>query len=312
VSCVCCGATEHQLLYHLRDISFGEEGAWKFVSCGSCGHGFINPLPSDSELQCFYEALYTKEKREEMIKMGKGSFDQALQRRRARLLFNHSKTSVHRILDVGCGMGFSLGKLKEQWPDAEAIGLELSPVAAEEAAKNEGLHILNTTIWELEIENGSVDVVTMNHLLEHLQDPKKELQKVHQLLTKEGLLLVEVPHLEGWGRRWFGAWWWGHLPPQHLHLFRPQGLIELIQQAGFVLEEKEQHGYPLTLFLTLVVYIRGTFGGYSPFRDNVLIRAVGFFLGLLLLPFVFLGDLLLTPFLNRKQGDIVTLVLRKV
>ena len=311
MSCICCGSEKHRLLYRLRDISFGEPGEWNFVSCLSCGHGFISPLPSNEELRLFYEQLYTKEKKEEMLKMGKGSFDQKLQKQRAQMLFKHAQNPVSRILDVGCGMGFSLGKLKNQWPQAQAIGLELSPVAAGEAAKNSGLDVRNSSIWDVECESDSVDIVTMNHVVEHLQDPKKELGRVYELLSENGLLLIEVPHLTGWGRNWFGRWWWGHLPPQHLHLFKPQGLVDLLKELDFECLELRQHGYPLTLFFTLIVWIRGSFGSYSKWSENPIIRVMGFVLGAILLPMVLVLDLVFTPLMNRVSGDIVTAIFRK-
>ena len=113
MKCICCGSDQYQIQYRLKDISFGESGEWDFVSCLNCGHGFISPLPSNEELSLFYEHLYTKEKKEEMLKMGRGSFDQKLQKQRAEMLFKHAQNPVSRILDVGCGMGFSLEKLKK-------------------------------------------------------------------------------------------------------------------------------------------------------------------------------------------------------
>ena len=312
MSCICCGSEKHRLLYHLKDISFGEAGEWDFVRCVSCGHGYIAPLPSNEELRLFYEQLYTKEKKEEMLKMGQGSFDQKLQKQRAEMLCDHAEEPVSCILDIGCGMGFSLGKLKTQWPQARAIGLELSPVAAGEAAKNSMLDIRNSSIWDVECDNESVSIVTMNHVVEHLQNPKKELHRVHELLSHSGLLLIEVPHLTGWGRRWFGRWWWGHLPPQHIHLFQPQGLVKLLKEQGFDCLELRQHGYPLTLFFTLIVFIRGSLGSYSKWKSNVLMRVFGFILGTVLLPIVLVLDLVLTPVMNSRSGDIITAVFRKI
>ena len=184
-------------------------------------------------------------------------------------------------------------------------------MAAEEAAKNKDLDVRNMSIWDLSCENGSVDIITMNHVVEHLQDPKKELQKVYELLCDNGLLLIEVPHLTGWGRSCFGRWWWGHLPPQHLHLFKPQGLVSLLKSLNFECLEMRQHGYPMTLFFTLIVFIRSTFGAYSRWHSNLLIRGIGVLLGLVMLPIVLILDLLFTPIMNRISGDIVTFVFRK-
>ena len=107
--CVCCLHEEISYQYTLRDLSFGEDGQWDFVCCNQCGHGFLFPIPTEGELVTLYTNLYSKEKKEQMIKMGKGDFDQSLQHRRARMLAESLVgQDIRCIVDVGCGMGFSL------------------------------------------------------------------------------------------------------------------------------------------------------------------------------------------------------------
>jgi SAM-dependent methyltransferase len=310
MSCICCGADETRQLYTVRDISFGEPGEWPFVVCLSCGHGFLHPQPSERELRALYEGLYTAEKKAEMVRMGKGGFERRLQDARARTLEELSG-EVGRIVDVGCGMGFSLARLRRSFPSAECIGFELSPDAAEEASKLEGLDIRNIPFAEHDLPEASADIVTMNHVLEHLPDPGSELRQAVSLLRPGGLLLVEVPRLGGWGRRTFGRWWWGHLPPQHLHLFHIEGLSGLLEAHGARVESVRVSGYPAIFSMTLIVWVRACWGSYSPHYSNPLVRIPAFVIGLLLLPCAMVLDLLATPLLNRGSGDIVTVAARK-
>ncbi|HIK19396.1 MAG TPA: class I SAM-dependent methyltransferase [Leptolyngbyaceae cyanobacterium M33_DOE_097] len=55
------------------------------------------------------------------------------------------RSQPRRILDLGCGTGSSTLLLKRRFPQAEVIGLDLSPymlVAAEQKAQQSGLHVI--------------------------------------------------------------------------------------------------------------------------------------------------------------------------
>ena len=314
--CVCCQLEDFTVQYSLRDLAFGAEGVWDFVCCSNCGHGCLSPIPSEEELVILYTNLYSKEKKEQMIKMGQGGFDQSLQHRRARMLKQAiGDQQVQCIVDIGCGMGFSLEKLYNLWSDARCVGLEMSPIAAEEAQKISGLEIHHESfqnasqkgLWN----HGSIDIVTMNHVVEHLIDPKLDLQMVFEQLKEGGLLLIEVPHLDGWGRNWMKKWWWGHLPPQHIHLFTLTGMKRLLEQIGFQIISEERHGYPLIFLFTWALFLRGTIGGLSSFRTNRFIKIISILIGVVLSPLVITLDIVVTTIMNIKHGDLITIVAQK-
>ena len=78
-------------------------------------------------------------------------------------------------------------------------------IAAEEAQNIEGLEIYHHSFQQAiqsQWNRGEVDIITMNHVVEHLIDPKVDLQKSYDQLRPNGILLIEIPHLDGWGRRW--------------------------------------------------------------------------------------------------------------
>ena len=118
--------------------------------------------------------------------------------------------------------------------------------------------------------------------------------------------------MDGWARRLFGRWYWPHLPPQHLQLFTRRGLETLLESCGFEVESVHTAGYPATASATLVLSARHTIGSRSPHADNWLVRGPAALLGVVLLPFTLLFDLLLAPELDRGgAGDILTVVARR-
>ncbi|MNT33906.1 bifunctional 3-demethylubiquinone-9 3-methyltransferase/ 2-octaprenyl-6-hydroxy phenol methylase [compost metagenome] len=77
------------------------------------------------------------------------------------------------------------------------------------------------------------DVVTMNHVLEHLHDPAAALRKAYDLLQPGGLLWLATPNLASSGHRVFAQDWLHLDPPRHLVLVEADALKQLLKRIGF-------------------------------------------------------------------------------
>ncbi len=311
--CAVCGEHEARLRYQVRELIQGLPGEWWFVTCRRCGHGYLSPRPSDQALGDFYAALWTPENLQIMQNVGRSGFEKALIRSRLaairRLLGDEP---LRALLDVGCGLGFFLRALHAEWPEAQAMGVELNAIAAERAERPD-ITILRRPYEQLELPDGSLDLVTMIHFLEHQVEPGIDVERAQRLLAPGGLLLVEVPRLDGWGRSLFRRWYWPHIPPQHLQLFSRRGLVRLLRERGFgELITRSRSSYPMLASTSLVLASRYTFGSRSPHKDRWILRGPLMALGFALLPFTLAADLLLAPLLNLLGfGDILLVVGRK-
>lgn len=311
-ACAVCRQDDPRLAYRVRDLIWDDPTPWSFVRCGSCGHGYLDPHPQPAALTALYEGLYTPEKLDLMIRIGEGGFDRSLQRARARAITRVLTEPVQRILDVGCGVGFSLQVLAKALPDAEAIGVEMAGPAADKAAELSEITVLKQPFMTLEMEPGSVDVLCMNHLLEHLSDPSGHLSRAAELVRPGGLIAIELPQLQGWARRLFGRWFWCHLPPQHLQLFHLAGLTRLLAESGFgEIVRVERTGYPGNLTVTMVLLIKNTVGSSSRFARNWLVRGPAMLLGILALPLTIVLDATIGTLLNALCGDILRVLARR-
>jgi len=313
-TCGACGASRPEPVYEVWDLIWTHPGRWGYVRCGRCGHGYLDPRPSDAALGAFYGALYTPDNLETMIKIGESGFDRGLQKARvAAVVAAMEGRAVERLLDVGCGVGFYLKLLADAFPKAEALGVEMGGPAADRAASL-GPTILRTGFDDADVAPGSVDALCMNHLVEHLPSPKDALARAATLVRPGGVIEVEIPRGDGWGCERLGRWWWPHMPPQHIQLFTRDGLVKTLATAGFseVISERTT-GYPLTLSAALVLSFKHTAGSASAHARNPLVRIPAFLIGLSLLPLTLLFDALIAPLLNGPmgRGDILMVVARR-
>jgi SAM-dependent methyltransferase len=143
-----------------------------------------------------------------------------------------------RLLDVGCGQGFTLGQLGT---DIEAWGIEVSEFAAGRCA-----HFApRARVVVGNIEEGipesvptrSFDVVVARYVLEHLGDPAAAMTRCASLLRPGGYFLFAVPNTESPGRRFKGEQWFGCLDETHCSLLSPAEWMELIPRSGLSLEK---------------------------------------------------------------------------
>ena len=112
-------------------------------------------------------------------------------------LIDAIQSKPRRILDLGCGTGSTTLLLKQAFPDAEVVGLDLSPymlVVAEHKAKQAGLEIRwkHGNAEQTGLPPNSFDLVTAS-LLFHETPPtvaQTILRETYRLLTVGGEVLL--------------------------------------------------------------------------------------------------------------------------
>jgi 2-polyprenyl-3-methyl-5-hydroxy-6-metoxy-1,4-benzoquinol methylase len=136
-----------------------------------------------------------------------------------------------RLLDFGGGLGKTA--LAAHAAGFQAIVLEDSHKAVTEGQTHhpeigwlEGRTIPDS------ISAGSLDVVTMFHVLEHLPDPRSALAQIQRKLRPGGLLVIEVPNWGSHMRRLRGLHW-QYVLDHHVNHFTAASLTPLVEKSGF-------------------------------------------------------------------------------
>jgi ubiquinone/menaquinone biosynthesis C-methylase UbiE len=138
------------------------------------------------------------------------------------LLARTVRSRPGRVLDLGCGTGFTLGQI-----DADLrVGLDASPDALAYARERRESSFVAGSAEALPFRDGSFDAAIALDVLEHLADDGGAAREAHRVLRPGGVLLVTVPA--------FRALWSAHDEAlHHLRRYRKAEVQGLLSRAGF-------------------------------------------------------------------------------
>lgn len=212
----------------LTEELFEKEGH-PICQCHHCGVVFLASWPQEETSNEVYDQGYYEE---HCLTPQKWQIRFA-QEYKARLkLIERMKQGKGRLLDVGTGMGSFLKLAQERGWQVE--GVETSSFAAKFAQQNLGLKVLCCSLEQADLERESFDVITAWELIEHLQDPKPLLQRINELLKKDGLLAISTPNYASFPSRLQKGKWPAYHFFYHLNLFTEASLSNLLDKTGFV------------------------------------------------------------------------------
>ncbi len=98
--------------------------------------------------------------------------------------------SPRRILEVGCGRGWTMREMAKVFPEAVLAGLEPA-VDNSQAARDAGFDVFTGKLDEF-ATNERFDLIFSNHVIQHTVDPVAFLRSHAALLTQHGLAIVTV------------------------------------------------------------------------------------------------------------------------
>ncbi len=179
-------------------------------------------MPTQAELSEYYAAEYSENSLAES--------EAARPAMRRVLAEIEAKVPVGRILDVGCGYGMFLEEARRLGWTVQ--GVEPTPERAE-AARGRGLPVVSGTLEQACFETGSFDVVVLQHVIEHLTEPRVSLAEISRILRPGGLLYVACPNAGSVEARLAGAGWGWFCPPAHVFHYTPAGLKTLLETSGY-------------------------------------------------------------------------------
>ncbi len=160
------------------------------------------------------------------------------------------EASPVRILDAGCGEGFTLHKLREERIGKTSIGIEYSSDSRRLGKKLfPEVDIRPGDIYHIQWKRDSFDLVVCTEVLEHLTDPSKALLELGRVSSAH--ILLSVPNepwfmLSNFLRGKYLSRWGNH--PEHINHWSTAAFIRFVEGHGYTIQ-KIAHPFPWTVIL---------------------------------------------------------------
>lgn len=259
----CRASLNNSEVFSRQDDTLSFPDIWHMHKCSSCSCICLNPRPNALSLPNAYKNYYTHQiatdnkelldqslitrlingylnyrfsmNRQNAIKFGAWFFNFLPPlRMKLDIYGRHIPKKLckpeTKLLDFGCGDGSFLLKAREM--GITVYGLETDSTSQENYNKvNLNVHIGN--LQTANFESNSFDYITLNHVIEHVQDPNDLLKNLHGLLKNDGTLWLGLPNPSALGITWFGRAWKGFHPPFHLLIPSQKMLNKMLNDAGF-------------------------------------------------------------------------------
>jgi 2-polyprenyl-3-methyl-5-hydroxy-6-metoxy-1,4-benzoquinol methylase len=172
------------------------------------------------------------------------------------------------LVDIGCYSGEFVAELLRRDPSRDVAGLDYD----EEGLKLARLmhpeladRYRRSSVYDLDLPDESVDCVTFQEVIEHLEGPAVAVKEINRVLRPGGVLVVTTPnayalsHFLAFGRSelvtrvrrqrpaladavFYDAWEWN----RHIYCWTPSTLLTLLQVNGFAYDSHTYAADPRT------------------------------------------------------------------
>ena len=229
-ACPACGSDRVSEALKAKDYTVSKE-TFAIWHCDDCTLRFTQNVPEEELIGPYYQS-------EEYVShsnASEGLINGLYQRvrnvtltQKRKLLEELTGKKSGSVLDVGCGTGEFLHTMKQAgW---QTRGLEPDEGARAFAKTSYGLDVSQPV--DLFSLDGTYDVVTLWHVLEHVHRLHDYLDRLRELIGKAGTLIIAVPNYTSPDAQHYGAHWAAYDVPRHLYHFSPASMRKLLERHG--------------------------------------------------------------------------------
>ena len=227
-ACPVCGGAHLKRVMTCTDFyASGEQ--FELCSCEDCGFTFTQGVPVEAEIGKYYETpdyISHTDTRKGAMNTIYHYVRSYMLGRKARLVAREAHRKRGRLLDI-----------------VEAV--EKSPQARAFAKEHFDLDVKPESALQ-EFAPGSFDVITLWHVMEHLEHLNETWEMLRELLTEKGMLIVAVPNCSSYDAERYGEYWAAYDVPRHLWHFTPGTIQQLASRHGFIMAAR--HPMPFDAF----------------------------------------------------------------
>ena len=216
------------------EFATGEQ--FDIFECTACGLAFTQNVPDEKEIDRYYESptyISHSNTSKGFVNRVYHIVRRIMLQKKARKVEMLTGLKNGRLLDYGAGTGHFARLMETRGWSVTAI--EKNGKARELALKEFGFEMLPVEALST-IKDKELDVVTMWHVMEHIQEPDRMWDELHRILGDKGIAIIAVPNSASYDALKYKEHWAAYDVPRHLWHFTPSTVAQWGEKHGFVLD----------------------------------------------------------------------------
>ena len=243
--CPLCGGNHFEEVMTCTD-HYASGESFQICRCKDCGFQFTHPVPVEAEIGRYYETpdyISHSDTHKGLMNRVYHWVRRVMLARKARLVKHNSRLSQGSLLDIGTGTGYFPHFMQERGWHVSAI--EKSPQARQFAKEHFELDVAAPEALN-EFADKSFDVITLWHVMEHLEHLNETWETLKRILKDQGILIIAVPNPTSFDAEKYKEMWGAYDVPRHLWHFSPSVMQQFGAKHDFILCER--HPMPFDAF----------------------------------------------------------------
>jgi 2-polyprenyl-3-methyl-5-hydroxy-6-metoxy-1,4-benzoquinol methylase len=228
----CCpGCQSNQIREVLSAVDYTVSNEpFSIWECGDCWLRFTQDVPNEASIGPYYKSetyISHTDSREGLIHQLYHRVRKITLAGKSDMVKKESGKTRGRLLDMGAGTGAFVQAMSQAGWDA--IGIE-----PDESTRKNALGIHQVQLHPISdfesLPAGSFDVITLWHVLEHVEHLHAYMERLKVLLAPDGVLFIAVPNYTSADASHYGAHWAAYDVPRHLYHFSPTSMRSLVDR----------------------------------------------------------------------------------
>lgn len=213
------------------------ENEFIYVQCSDCQLVYLKSRPALNTLSIIYPSSYNPYQFEKKLGPFINILRNYVQKRKVKTITRYASKGAY-IVDVGCGDGQFLSLLKKHGDTSwKLAGVDFSEHAIN-CLKAKGISTFQGRFEEINWKGEKPDIIILNQVIEHLDNPAAVIEKAYNILKPNGLLIVETPSIDGFDAKLFKSQYWGgYHSPRHWILYNEKTLQSILEKKMFKIIE---------------------------------------------------------------------------
>jgi 2-polyprenyl-3-methyl-5-hydroxy-6-metoxy-1,4-benzoquinol methylase len=223
LSCPHCAGQDLKILFKAEAF----RSTFSILYCLQCGLVSTYPFPDENILHDLYTIQYYGKTKNKFLPFLQNIRDH-FSKRRAKRYLSMISDSNPKVLDIGCAEGRLLNSFFECGCDC--CGVEHSSYPKERFINRDRIKYFIGDINSIAFGESRFNIIILWHVLEHMNNPQSVIQKVSDLLSHDGIIIIAVPNFSGVESRMFRQSWFHLDVPWHKYHFTEKFIRDLFEK----------------------------------------------------------------------------------